>query len=424
MVAVRERTERKRGLGVDVLTAAQQRIAVTFDTFRHVYFSGPSGKDSGAMMHLVCLEARKRGRKVGALFLDLEGQYKLTIEHVREMFALYADVIETYWLAIPIHLRNAVSMMEPHWIAWDPARMVDWIRPQPPEAITDWKRFPWYRPPWTDARTGSRTAMEFEEIIDLFGDWYSGGGAVACFVGIRSDESLNRWRAIASRRKQRFNNFPWTTWKGNAVFNAYPIYDWTTEDVWTYYGRTGLPYNRLYDLMHQAGVRLHNQRICQPYGDDQRRGLKLFSVIEPETWSRVVSRVEGANMGALYCGKRGNILGNGKVSLPPGHTWQSYTMFLLDSLPKVEQEHYKDKIATFVQWWREKRGVELVDEGDPKHESARKVPSWRRVCKVILKNDHLCKGLSFTQQTSTPTAYEKYRKIMRRRRALWGIFSE
>jgi predicted phosphoadenosine phosphosulfate sulfurtransferase len=164
--------------------------------------------------------------------------------------------------------------------------------------------------------------------------------------------------------------------------------------------------------------------ICQPYGDDQRRGLKLFSVIEPETWVRVVNRVQGANMGALYCGKRGNVLGNGKVALPPGHTWRSYAMFLLDSLPEAEREHYKDKIAVFVQWWRERRGVEMVDEADPKLESARKVPSWRRVCKVILKNDHLCKGIGFSQQTSVPTAYEKYRKIMRRRRNTWGIFAE
>lgn len=30
--------------------------------------------------------------------------------------------------------------------------------------------------------------------------------------------------------------------------------------------------NRLYDLMHQAGLTIHQQRICQPYGDDQRKG--------------------------------------------------------------------------------------------------------------------------------------------------------
>lgn len=419
----RERSLLKRGLGVDVLTAAKQRIAWVFDTFPRVYLSGPSGKDSGAMMHLVCQEARRRGRKVGVLFLDLEAQYQLTVEHVREMFELYADVIEPFWLAIPIHLRNAVSMMEPYWIAWDPSCPDIWVRSQPPQAITDWTRFSWYRPPWKDEH-GRLTAMEFEEIVEEFGHWWGQGEATACFVGIRSDESLNRWRTIASDRKARLEDLVWTTWKGRSVFNVYPIYDWTTEDVWTFYGRTGLPYNRLYDLMYQAGVPLSQQRICQPYGDDQRRGLKLFSVIEPDTWSRVVARVEGANMGALYCGVRGNVLGNGKVTLPKGHTWESYVRFLLDSMPEAEREHYQNKIAVFINWWREKRGVEMMDEADPKLESARKVPTWRRVAKVILKNDHLCKGLSFGQQRSSPTAYEKYKEIMRKRRRSWGIFAD
>lgn len=418
----KERTQRKRGLGRNVYVEALRRIAWTFDTFPHVYLSGPSGKDSGAMMHMVCQEARRRGRKVGVLYLDLEAQYTMTIDHVREMFALYADVIEPYWLAIPIHLRNAVSMMEPYWICWDPTRMADWVRSPPPEAITDWTRFPFYKPPWVDAN-GRRTAMEFEEIVAEFGHWYAKGEAVACFVGIRSDESLNRWRAIASTRKSSFDGIQWTTWKGRATYNVYPIYDWQVEDIWTYFGKFNLPYNRLYDLMHAAGLTPHQMRICQPYGDDQRRGLSLYHVIEPDTWSRVVARVDGANMGALYCGKSGNILGNGKVTLPKGHTWESYANFLLDSMPTEEAEHYRDKIAVFINWWRSQRGIEIIDEADPKLESSRKVPTWRRVCKVILKNDHLCKGLSFSQQLSTKTAYERYRSIMRKRRAKWGIFA-
>jgi predicted phosphoadenosine phosphosulfate sulfurtransferase len=419
-MARRERTERKVGLGTDVLTAARERVSWVFETFPCVYLSGPSGKDSGAMMHLVCQEARKRGRRVGVLYLDLEAQYKVTIEQVREMFALYSDVIDPYWLAIPIHLRNAVSAIEPYWVAWDPERRPDWVRPLPSDAISDWTRFPWYRPPWTDERD-RRVAMEFEEIVEHFGHWYGGQQATACFVGIRSDESLNRWRTIAGQKHAFDHERFWTTWKGRRLWNVYPIYDWHVEDVWTYFGKFGLPYNRLYDRMHQAGLTLSQMRICQPYGDDQRRGLWLYSIIEPESWARVVTRVSGANMGALYASKRGNVLGNGRVSLPPGHTWQSFVEFLLDSLPAEEADHYRDKIAVFVRWWRE-RGVDLPEEADPKLEAARKAPSWRRVAKVILKNDRLCKGLSFTQQMSTRTAYENYRRVMRQRRNEWQIF--
>ena len=59
----------KYSLGIDVLTAAQQRIEWTFDNFPRIYCSFSAGKDSGVMAHMVLMEARKRGCKVGLFFL-------------------------------------------------------------------------------------------------------------------------------------------------------------------------------------------------------------------------------------------------------------------------------------------------------------------------------------------------------------------
>jgi predicted phosphoadenosine phosphosulfate sulfurtransferase len=373
------------------------------------------------MMHLVCQEARQRGRKVGVLYVDLEAQYKLTIDNVREMFALYADVIEPYWLALPIRMRNAVSNVEPFWIAWDPEKKAAWVRQPEPMSITDPSVFPWFTRPWRDEH-GIAHAMEFEELIAEFGKWYGRGEDTACFVGIRSDESLNRWRAVSEDRASREFGLPWTT-RRETVVNAYPIYDWTTEDIWTFNGRTGLPYNHVYNMMHKAGLSIHQMRICQPYGDDQRRGLSLFHVIEPDTWVKIVARVSGANQGALYAGKSGNVLGNRTIDRPASHaTWQSYAEFLLASMPTHEREHYGAKIAVFLNWYKH-RGYSdgIPDEADLKAESNREKPSWRRVCKTILKNDRLCKGLGFSQTSSSPVAYEKYRKVMQKRRAQWGF---
>jgi predicted phosphoadenosine phosphosulfate sulfurtransferase len=116
----------KRLLGKSVLEAARERIAWTFDACPRICLSGPSGKDSSVMMHLVCQEARRRGRRVGVLYLDLEAQYRLTIDHVREMLALYADVIDPFWVARPLHHRNAVSQLAPYWVCWDPAAEPLW----------------------------------------------------------------------------------------------------------------------------------------------------------------------------------------------------------------------------------------------------------------------------------------------------------
>ena len=398
----------KRPLGVNVLDAAQRRIAWTFDTFPIVYVSFSGGKDSSVMLHLVAAEARRQGRRFGLMFIDLEAQYKLTIEHVAECFQLYADLIDPFWIALPIHLRNAVSMLQPYWQCWEPAVRSRWVREPHPLSITDGARFPFFR-----------IGMEFEEFIADFGDWYGDGQPTACFVGIRSDESLNRFRTLIAK-KTRFEGRSWTTWKGRAVFNVYPIYDWRTEDLWTYVGREDVAYNRLYDMMHLAGLTPHQMRICQPYGDDQRKGLHLYHLIEPESWARVVARVSGANYGAIYCGERGNVLGNHKVEKPDGQTWQQYARIILDSLPPDERDHYEDKIAVFLNWYALRGYPEgIPDEADMKLEAARKVPSWRRIVKVLLKNDKLCKGLSFGQQLSKPTAHDKYKKVMKKRRQRW-----
>jgi len=406
-------------LDKNVLDAAKERISWVFDSFRRVYLSGPSGKDSGVMMHLACAEARRRGRRIGVLYVDLEAQFECTIDYIKEMFASYADCIDPHWVALPIHLRNAVSVVQPYWTSWDPTMTESWVRTPPDFAVTDPDVYPFYRPPWTDG--DRKCAMEFEDFVPEFGKWYSGGEPCACLVGIRTDESLNRWRTIAKIRKSRVEGLHWTTWKGEGLVNCYPIYDWKTEDIWTFHGKTGLPHNTLYDSMHRAGLPIHQQRICQPYGDDQRRGLRMWHVVEPNTWHRVLARVAGANYGALYAGKRGNILGNGKVTLPDSHpTWESYVSFLLETLPEEERDHYSDKIAVFIAHWRGK-GVEMVDEADPKLEAQRKAPSWRRVAKKILLNDRMCRRLSFSQQSNKDGAYQRYRKIMRKRRAKWGL---
>jgi predicted phosphoadenosine phosphosulfate sulfurtransferase len=403
----------KHRLDIDVLTAARQRISYTFDNFSKIYLSFSAGKDSTVMLHLVMEEAIKRNRKIGILLIDLEGQYKLTIDHAQKCFEMYKFYIEPYWICLPIHLRNAVSMYETHWVCWDKEKEPAWIREIPPLGITDENYFPFFH-----------KGMEFEEFVPLFGLWYGQGKSTACFVGIRSDESLNRFRTIASTSKERYNDKSWTTKVEDNLYNIYPIYDWKTEDDWIYQGKNpSKPYNKLYDLMYKAGVPLSSQRICQPYGDDQRRGLWLFHLIEPETWSRIVARVNGANSGAMYVQESGNITGYRKISKPEGHTWESFAILLLNSLPPKTKTHFSNKVAVFLKWWID-RGYPngIPDEAPYELETKRDVPSWRRICKSLLRNDYWCKGLGFSQHKSE--AYQKYLDLMRRRRAIWNLSLE
>ena len=169
--------------------------------------------------------------------------------------------------------------------------------------------------------------------------------------------------------------------------------------------------------MHKAGLSIHQQRICQPYGDDQRKGLWLFHLIEPETWAKIIARVNGANQGALYAKESGNILGNIKVTKPEDITWKEFSLRLLESMPPQSKTHFKNKIAVFLKWY-EDRGFPngIPDEGSATDKSS---PSWTRICKSLLRNDYWCKGLSFSQ-TKTDS-YEKYQQLMKKRRETWKV---
>lgn len=400
----------KKYLGITVLEAAQKRISWTFDTFDKIYVSFSGGKDSTVMLHIVMEEAIKRDKKVGVLFVDLEGQYKLTIDHIEHMYNLYSEYIDPYWVALPISLRNAVSQYEPKWICWEKGHETDWIRPFHNMAITDYDFFPFYR-----------YGMEFEEFVPEFGKWYSESKQTACFVGIRTSESLNRWRTAAGHGT-KYKGRNWTNYVTENLWNIYPIYDWSTEDIWIYPGKFNKPYNKLYDYMHKAGLSIHQARICQPYGDDQRKGLWLFHIIEPETWARVVARVNGANQGALYANESGNILGRIKIDKPEGHTWKSFSLLLLESMPHKTSEHFKNKIAVFIHWWKDNGYPDgIPDEVNYELESKKLAPSWRRICKSLLRNDYWCKGLSFSQTKSD--AYNNYLEFMKKKREQWKILS-
>ena len=397
---------KSRPTGETVLGAAERRIRLVFDRFDRICLSFSAGKDSTVMLHLVAAEARRQGRRFTCLLIDWEAQFTLTMQHAQAMFDLYADCMDPLWVCLPFTTTNACSMHEPEWVCWAPEKRDLWVRQPPQIATTDAAAIPFYR-----------DRMTFEEFIAEFGEWFGQGHRSVSLVGIRTAESLNRWRSIANAKKDRFDNLPWTTRVQGDHWNAYPIYDWKVADIWHYHAVTGLPYNPLYDRFHAAGLTPHQMRICEPYGDEQRRGLWLYHVIEPETWARIVARVAGANMGAIYT--KTSLLGDAKHVLPAGHTWNSYANFLLDTMPPPTADHYRNKIAVYLKWYRDHDTPELPDERD-NDTGAKDVGSWRRICRMLLKNDYWAKTLCFSP-TKTD-AYDKYQKLMARRREAWGIY--
>ncbi len=395
----------KRYRDKDVLQASRDRIRETFDSVERVYVAFSGGKDSSVLLHLVMEEAIRRGQRVAVMFIDFEAQYADTIAHAHEMFEMYGMWIDPHWICIPMLLRNAVTNYEPRWTCWDETKRDLWIR-QKPEGCKTEADYPFAMP-----------GMEFEEFIVLFGQWYGQGKKTAGFIGIRAQESLHRYCAVATweKRDLTMNGRRWTTKIVDNVFNVYPIYDWLSEDIWRYHAKyPDLPHNAIYDKMQMAGVPLKHQRLCQPYGDDQRRGLWLYHILEPETWFKLVARVNGVNSGALYVEETGNISGYGKITKPENHTWQSFCNLLLQTMPKKTRDHYTYRFKKFIYGWHN-RGYKQIPEEAPRELEAKCwAPSWRRMCKVLLRNDYWCKGLGQTQPKSE--AYQRFKEIKKARK--------
>lgn len=429
-------------LPINVYEAAMQRLDRVFAEFDNIIVSFSGGKDSGLLLNLCMQYMREHGisRKIGVFHQDFEAQYSATTEYVEQMLTSNLGLIEPYWCCMPMSCKTATSMYEQYWIPWEPEKRAIWVRPLPEHqgVITlENHAFDFYR-----------YAMLQEALYAAFTPWYhrhcGGTGKTICLVGIRAQESLNRWRAITGE-KSTYDGLAWTTKQAANVYAGYPLYDWQVEDVWTANARSGFPYNRLYDLFHAAGLSLHEMRVASPFNDWAIDSLKLYRAIEPAVWGKMIGRVNGANFAAIYGGT--SAVGWKHVKLPPGHTWQSYVAFLLTTLPDETRTTYEQKFATSLEFWAKRGGVlsqETIDElqamGIPVRVKGRTnyktekmavtfdvypdgwdgsdvqlVPSYKRMAICLLKNDHLCKYMGFSQtkhEVERRTAImEKYRDL-------------
>jgi len=297
-----------------VLEAAQKRISKVFDEFDNIFVSVSSGKDSSTMHHLVLQEAEKRDRTVNLFFLDQEAEYRGTVEIMRVMMS-HPRVVP-YWFQIPIRMTNATSYDEPFLYAWGEGE--SWIREKEPIAIkeinADYPRRFYDFFEWFEMQQTEKTAF---------------------FVGLRSKESMNRFRAVT--KNPGYENISWSTkTKNQLCFRFYPIYDWTFGDIWKYIADNNVPYNPVYDRMYcLKGKRLNDIRISNLIHEKSFSCLTELQEIEPDTYEKLCARLKGVHAAAMYARER--MIYNAEELPKAFRTWKQYRDYLLESAPMDEK---------------------------------------------------------------------------------------
>ena len=431
-------------MSCNVYEATQQRLRLIFEEFDNIYVSFSGGKDSSLLLNLT-LDFRRKyypEKKIGVFHQDFEAQYTVTTEFIERTFERIKDEVEPYWVCLPMATRTALSSYQMYWYPWDDTKEEAWVRPMPQhEYVINLKNNP---------MTTYRYRMHQEDLAKQFGRWYRishGDKKTVCLLGMRADESLQRYSGFLNK-KYGYKGECWVSNEFKNVWCASPLYDWTLNDVWHANFLFHYDYNRLYDLYYMAGLKVSQMRVASPFNDYSKDSLNLYRVIDPEIWTKLVGRVQGANFASIY--GRSKAMGYRNVTLPAGHTWESYTRFLLDTLPLRLRNNYVQKFQTSITFWHRTGGGldervirELIEKGynirrngvssytrsrksrvvfigkipdnTDDIRSTKDIPSWKRMCYCILKNDHNCRfmgfGLTREQQRYIDAITKKYSKV-------------
>ena len=427
--------------GINVWQAGQERLKLIFDNFDKVYVSFSGGKDSGVLLNL-CIDYMREhnitDKKLGVMVMDNETNFHESLRFMRDIIDSNLDILDPYWVCIPLTLPCTVSAYQSDWQTWGEADKENWVHPRPDMDYVvnyDNHKFDFYTENMLD-----------KDFYDCFSDWYADGSSCANLIGIRTQESLNRFRAIMNSRKDTFQGAMWSRKNGLTSYNCYPIFDWTTDDIWTANTLREWDYNTLYDIFYRSNMAVGSMRVASPFMSESKASLNMYRVIAPDIWSRLCARVHGANFYATY----GKQLNYKHIKLPEGHTWKSFVKFLIDTLPEETALNFKQRFAQSIKYWArvgrglseetiadlEKNNVDFKFNGTTAHGgnalrrvTIRKPPdhldflngnnsgvtSWKRFAITILKNDHTCKymGLAPTKEQAERqrSIQKKYSKV-------------
>lgn len=432
---------------MNVYDATIERLETIFKDFENVLVAFSCGKDSGVLLNLAYDYAKQNNllHKLSFYYEDYEANYQSTHDYADRVFR-ELDVEKKYWLCLPISAACSVSMYEPRWIPWNPKEKDIWVRKMPEyDYVVNLDNCPYK---FHIGTKGFDARIQFSQ---WFGAKY---GKTAVLIGIRAQESLTRRAIITSKhRKNMHDDLKYSKVVDENTINFYPIYDWITEDIWICNYKFNYDYNKIYDLYYQAGLTIDQMRVASPFHHSGQENLKLYRVIDPNNWGKMVGRVNGCNFGGIYGGT--TAMGWRSINKPSHFTWKQYAEFLINTLPENTKKKLNSSLLRLQNTWKEKgygrnpRVINQIEKNGVEIEKTGKVsnlckkedyyeiikikgdwpdeinidnstpfrhcPNWKAVCITILKNDfsltYMGLGRTKDQNLIKNKALKKYQNL-------------
>lgn len=264
---------------MDVVTAATSRIRNAFSNGVPVYMSFSGGKDSLVLAQLT-YNLIRRGeidpKLLVVQFVDEEAIFpciEQTVMNWRKRFMLVGAKFE--WYCVEVKHFNCFNELseEETFVCWDSRKKDVWVRQPPPFAI---RSHPFLRP-------REDNYQSFMPRVCMDG---------ITMTGVRASESVQRLQYMA-----RMN----LGGKGiTGRKQIYPIYDWTTNDVWLYLKNERVDIPQIYLYLWQSGTPKNQLRVSQFFSVDTAKSLVQMNEYYPDLMERVIRREPNAYLASLY----------------------------------------------------------------------------------------------------------------------------
>lgn len=268
----------KRGLGIDVVQAARNRIVETFDYARQenmtVQFGFSGGKDSivlADILYGLVTEGKIDKSRLLVFFVDEEAMFDDVIRIVKLWRQKFMEVgVRFEWYCVQVKHFNCLNAMseEENFICWDEAKKDVWVRERPKFAITDDEFLIPYKDnyqSWLDRKCAAYRRISMR--------------------GVRVAESVQRLKNMVKRKTKDI---------------SLPIYDMSDKDVWLYILKHNLDFPEVYENLYRVGRSKKDLRISQFFSADTAKVLVTLGEMYPDLMERVTKREPNAYLCLLY----------------------------------------------------------------------------------------------------------------------------